>query len=47
MLIGRSSAALKGLRVHPGVIDTDYMGVVKIMVESPRGITAPKTSLRG
>lgn len=40
VLIGRSPTALRGLRVHPGVIDPDYTGIVKIMVESPRGITA-------
>lgn len=40
LLIGRSSAALRGLHVHPGVIDPDYTGVIKIMVESPKGITA-------
>lgn len=38
LLLGRSSSALKGLRVHPGIIDPDYTGVVKIMVESPKGI---------
>lgn len=36
LLLGRSSTTLKGLRVHPGVIDPDYTGVIKIMVESPR-----------
>ena len=40
LLLGRSSATLKGLRVHPAEIDPDYTGVVKIMVESPKGITA-------
>ena len=40
MLIGRSSTTLRGLRVHPGILDPDYTGVVKIMVESPRGISA-------
>lgn len=40
LLIGSSSTALRGLHVHPGVIDPDYTGVVKIMVESPKGITA-------
>ena len=40
LLIGRSSSLLKGLRVHPGIIDPDYTGTVKIMVESPDGITA-------
>ena len=40
LLIGRSSTDLKGLHLHPGVIDPDYTGVVKIMGESPKGITA-------
>ncbi|XP_031218518.1 uncharacterized protein LOC116085231 [Mastomys coucha] len=40
LLLGRSSSALRGLIVHPGVIDPDYTGVVKIMVASPHGITA-------
>ena len=40
LLLGRSSSALRGLRVHPGVIDPDYTGIVKIMVESPKGISA-------
>ncbi|XP_069915447.1 endogenous retrovirus group K member 7 Pro protein-like [Oryctolagus cuniculus] len=36
LLLGRSSSTLKGLIIHPGVIDSDYTGMVKIMVESPR-----------
>lgn len=40
LLIGRSSTALRGLHVHLGVIDPDYTRVVKIMGESPKGITA-------
>ena len=31
---------MQGLIVHPGVIDSDYTGQVKIMVSSPRGIVA-------
>ena len=38
LLFGRSSSALRGLIVHPGVIDPDYQGVVMVMVSSPRGI---------
>lgn len=38
LLLGCSSATLKGLVVHPGVIDQDYTGQVKIMCSSPRGI---------
>ena len=40
LLLGRSSAAIKGLIIHPGVIDPDYEGEVKIMVSSPRGVSA-------
>ena len=40
LLLGRSSMALSELLVHPGVIDADYNGTVKILVSSPRGITA-------
>ena len=40
LLLGRSSVTLQGLVVHPGVIDSDYTGQVKIMVSSPRGIVA-------
>ena len=31
---------MQGLIVHPGVIDSDFTGKVKIMVSSPRGIVA-------
>lgn len=40
LLLGRSSAAIKGLIIHPGVIDPDYKGEVKIMVSSPREVSA-------
>lgn len=40
LLLGWSSTGLSGLIVHPGVIDADYTGVVKILVSSPRGIIA-------
>lgn len=38
MLFGRSSTALRGLIVLPGVIDQDFTGQVQIMCSSPRGI---------
>lgn len=34
LVIGRSSTALRGLTVVPGVIDSDYTGHIKIMVQS-------------
>ncbi|XP_059244366.1 deoxyuridine 5'-triphosphate nucleotidohydrolase-like [Mustela nigripes] len=40
LLLGRSSTYLKGLIVHPAVIDSDYEGEIKILVSSPRGVTA-------
>lgn len=40
LLIGRSSSALKGLIIHPGIIDSDYTGEVKILASSPRGIVS-------
>lgn len=40
LVLGRASTTLRGLIVHPGVIDQDFEGVVKIMCSSPRGISA-------
>ena len=40
LILGRSSVTMQGLIVHPGVIDSDFTGKVKIMVSSPRGIVA-------
>jgi hypothetical protein len=40
LIWGRSSVTMQGLIVHPGVIDSDFTGKVKIMVSSPRGIVA-------
>ena len=40
LILGRSSITMQGLIVHPGVIDPDFTGQIKIMVSSPRGIIA-------
>lgn len=40
LVLGRSSATLKGLVVHPGVIDQDFEGQVQILCSSPRGISS-------
>lgn len=37
LLLGRSSVALRGLTVIPGVIDSDYTGTIKIMVQALQG----------
>ncbi|NXJ58746.1 POK9 protein, partial [Spizaetus tyrannus] len=34
LLVGRSSSAVKGLIVIPGVIDSDYAGIIKIMIQT-------------
>ena len=38
LVLGRSSSALKGLNIVPGVIDPDFTGEIKILASSPRGI---------
>lgn len=37
LLLGRSSVALRGLTVIPGVIDSDFTGKIKIMVQTFQG----------
>lgn len=39
LIMGRSSSTIKGLIVHPGVIDEDFNGLIKIMVSSPYGVS--------
>lgn len=38
LLLGRSSTTMQGLQVLPGIIDSDYTGEIKIMVQTTRNI---------
>lgn len=38
LLLGHSSKTMQVLMVHPAVIDSDYTGIVKVMISSPKGI---------
>ena len=38
LLLGCSSALMKGIRILPGVIDADYTGEIKIMVSIEREV---------
>lgn len=35
LILGRSSTSLQGIKVIPGVIDADFTGEIKIMLEPP------------
>ena len=35
LLLGRSSASLKEMLIHPGVIDSDYTREIKILASAP------------
>lgn len=38
LLLGRSSALMRGIRIFPGVIDSDFTGEIKIMVSVEKGV---------
>uniref|UniRef100_UPI0040388CF6 deoxyuridine 5'-triphosphate nucleotidohydrolase-like n=1 Tax=Callospermophilus lateralis TaxID=76772 RepID=UPI0040388CF6 len=35
LILGRSSASLQGIKVIPGVVDSDFTGEIKILIEPP------------
>ena len=39
LIIGRSSTILRGIQIHPGVVDADYQGEIKIMTSVTQGVT--------
>nr|UKS89470.1 protease [Bovine retrovirus CH15]UKS89474.1 protease [Bovine retrovirus CH15] len=42
LLMGRSSLTMKGVTVHPGVIDADYQGEIQIMMSAVANISFKK-----
>lgn len=38
LIMGRSSLTLKGLIVHPGIIDQDYTGELQVLCSCPQGV---------
>jgi dUTPase len=38
LILGWSSLTLKGLIVHPGIIDQDYEGELQVLCSSPQGV---------
>jgi dUTPase len=40
LILGRSSMTLRSLQIHPGVIDQDYTGELKILAQAPQTFVA-------
>lgn len=40
LILGRASVLLQGLTIHPGVIDSDYTGIIHVLCASPRGVAS-------
>ena len=38
LILGQSSLTLKGLIVHPGIIDQDYSGELPVLCSCPQGV---------
>lgn len=38
LILGRSSLTLKGLMVHPGILDQDFTGQLQVLCSCPQGI---------
>ena len=38
LILGHSSLTMKGLVIHPGVVDQDYEGELQVLCSSPRGV---------
>jgi dUTPase len=40
LILGRRSVTLQGLQIHPGEINQDYMGELKILAQAPQTFIA-------
>jgi dUTPase len=40
LILGKNSLTLKGLQIHPGVIDQDYTGELTILAQAPQTFVA-------
>jgi dUTPase len=40
LILSRSSMTLKGLQIHPGVVDQDYRGELKILAQASQNSVA-------
>lgn len=40
LILGRSSTILRGIQVHPGIVDSDSQGEIKILISVAHGIVA-------
>jgi dUTPase len=43
-LLGRNSSIVKGLKIYPSVINSDYEGEIKIIAASPHGVITVPTN---
>ena len=42
LLLGRSSSTMRGIIVHTGIIDEDYMGEIAVMLHVTRNLCLQK-----
>ena len=38
LILGRSSTLLKGIQIHPGIVDADYQEEIKVMTSVQQGV---------
>ena len=38
LILGRSSTLLKGIQIHPGIVDADYQEEIKVMTSAQQEV---------